>query len=545
MMWFLPTATVTFPLLGAGLVLAMALANRLRFVAHLVALAVAGLTIVLVLNARRAGPPPVLLSSWQPTALFGASLAMQVDPSIQPLALALSLCTFSAFLVAASRTEESHSLSAALSTGSSLTMLAAGLLALFSANPLTMIVGWAIYDLAEVGGQILAGESSEAGTRSLVFGTLALVCVWSGAVLSLRGVGHALWSRVTISNVQSTLWAIAAVVRLRVYPFHLATPPGLDIAKPLNVPLFVGPILGWGLWLRLTQATAGFVGGHPWVPAMAAIAFAVGGFLAWSCRSARSSMPWASMATSGGVLLAAGIAPDSATTVIAAGGVAWVMGNTLLLLREGYDRGALWWSIPSLIGVLAVLGLPLTPGFVAGATLVGGLTETSPGWWGSAFYVGNVLLVSALVRGVLSSPPEPVTNQRWSTTVRRVWLLLLALLLVLASLRPSILFHSNPAPQLGPVFAIPALSGWLLWAASLATGAAIAWLDASLRRNMDLFLNAAHDLLRLDWIYNLMKGALKRGLRIVQTTEEIVGGAGAVLWSLVLFLLIVLMWGNQ
>ena len=244
-------------------------------------------------------------------------------------------------------------------------------------------------------------------------------------------------------------------------------------------------------------------------------------------------------------MLAAGIAPDSATTVIAAGGVAWVLGSTLLLLREGFHREALWWSIPSLIGMLTVLGLPLTPGFVTGATLVAGLAEASAGWWGSAFYVGNVLLVSALVRGVLSSPPEPATDQRWFALVRRVWLFLLALLLVIASLLPSILFHSNLAPRLGPVFAIPALSGWLLWATSVATGATVAWLDASLRRNIDPFLHAAHDLLRLDWIYDLLKGALKRGLRIIQATEEIVGGAGAILWSLLLFLLIALLWGNQ
>ena len=544
-MSILPTATVTFPFLGAGLVLLLSALHRFRFVARLLALAIAGLTIALVLGARRAGPSLTFLSSWQPTALFGASLAMQVDPAIQPLALSLSLCTFSAFLAALDRAGKSHPLSATLATASSLAMLGAALLSLFSANPLTMMVGWAVYDLAQAWGHVLLGKSGEAGTSGLIFGTLASVCLWSGAALSPSGLGHMEWPMVTLSDAQSTLWAIAGLLRLRLFPLHLATLTGTDTARPLSVPLFVGPVLGWGLWLRLTQISGGYIGSHAWVPGIAAIAFVVGGFLAWSCRSAHGFIPWVGMATSGGVLLVAGVAPESAATLISAGGVAWVVGSTLLLLREGYDTRALWWSIPSLVGVLVVLGLPLTPGFVTGATLVGRLSEASPGWWGSAFLVGNTLLVSALVRGLLSSPREPVTDQRWSSFARKAWLLVLALLSITVSVRPSMLFQGSLAPQLGPVFALPVLSEWVAWASSLAIGVALGLLDASLRGRFDLLLEAAHDLVRLEWMYDLVKGALKRGLRMVQATEEIVGGSGAVLWSLLLLLLIVLLWGSQ
>ena len=538
----LPTATVSFPLLGAGLVLALSLVNRLHFVARLLALVVAGFTVALVLTVQRAGPTLTLLSSWRPTALFGASLVVQVDSAFRPLAFGLSLATFSALLSAPSRAGESRPLSATLEIASSLTMLGAGLLSLFSANPLTMIVGWAVYDLAQAGGHVLAGRSAEAGTRGLIFGTLASVCLWSGAALSQSGLGHEQWSIMALSDAQFTLWAIAGVLRLQLYPLHQAMLTGGGTAKPLSVPLLVGPVLGWGLWLRLMQTSGGPTGNHAWVLSMAAAAFAIGGFLAWSCRSAHGFVPWIGMATSGAALLAAGITPESSATLIGAGGVTWLLGSPLLKLREKYDTGALWWSIPSLMGALVVLGLPLTPGFVTGATLVGGLAEGAPGWWGSALFVGNTLMVSALVRGLLSSAGEPPATQDRFRVVRRAWLFLLALLSITLGVLPSMLFQGQS--QLGPVFALPSLSGWVAWASSLVIGVALGWLDVILRGRFDPLLDAVHGLLRLDWMYDLMKGAMRLGLGIIQASEEIVGGSGAVLWSLLLLLLVVLMWGS-
>ena len=92
---------------------------------------------------------------------------------------------------------------------------------------------------------------------------------------------------------------------------------------------------------------------------------------------------------------------------------------------------------------------------------------------------------------------------------------------------------------------MPGLAGWLLWTVSLAGGGVLAWQERNLRPKIDLWLSAAHDLLRLDWLYDTVLGALGRGLALLRAADELVGGAGALLWSWLLFLVILLVWGSK
>jgi len=123
---------------------------------------------------------------------------------------------------------------------------------------------------------------------------------------------------------------------------------------------------------------------------------------------------------------------------------------------------------------------------------------------------------------------------------RGIGLGLPALLLIVAIVRPSLLIRSVPAPALGSPYAMPGLAGWLLWAVSLAGGGVLAWQERNLRPRIELFLGAAHDLLCLEWLYGAGAGALDRGLSVLRAADQVVGGAGALQWSWLLFLLILL-----
>lgn len=83
-----------------------------------------------------------------------------------------------------------------------------------------------------------------------------------------------------------------------------------------------------------------------------------------------------------------------------------------------------------------------------------------------------------------------------------------------------------------------------MWALSLIGGGVLAWQENALRPKVELWLGTMHDLLRLEWLYDTVIGALNRGLDVIRAADEVVGGAGALLWSLLLFLLLVLMWGS-
>jgi formate hydrogenlyase subunit 3/multisubunit Na+/H+ antiporter MnhD subunit len=281
------------------------------------------------------------------------------------------------------------------------------------------------------------------------------------------------------------------------------------------------------------------------VPILAAITLSLGSFLAWACDSLHCMLSWVGMGATGAVLLAAGLAGESAAAVIAVGSVAWALGVGVVFLSDGLQRDAPWWSIPALIGALALLGMPLTLGFVTEATLIGGLTQGGHLWWGSALFVGNVSLVPALARRLLALPASPLPHRRGLAVAYGVGLGLPTLLLIVTGLHPQFLVGGVEVPALVALFAMPGLTGWLLWVISLALGGVLAWQDRAIRSRLGLLLGAIHDLLCLDWLYGAVVGALDRGLGVLRAADEVVGGGGALLWSWVVFLLIVLVWSSR
>ena len=540
-MQLLPALTIILPLVGAGTTLVLSFLSRVRPYTRYVALTAVALTTILVLVLGWMESVVFVPSLWQPSLLFGATLALQGDASLQPLALALALVTLSTFLMDLSRAEESNPRLMAVSQA----LLAAFLLTLWSANLLTTLVSWALYDLLQTAGYLAGEGSMRMAVRSLVLGSLATLLLWGGALLSSGGVGSELWSLMTLGDARMTLWTAAGILRLWAYPFHLAAPRDPGTVPSLTVLLALGPIVGWGLWLRLALANGGFIPGGTWVPILGAVNLAVGGFLAWCCESPRRALSWMGMGGSGLILLAAWLAGESAAGVVAAGSVAWVLGLGLMSLGGGLQRDAPWWTIPALVGALALLGLPLTLGFVPVANLIGGLTGEGRLGWGGAFFLGNLFLIPSLVRCLLVSPSFPLSNHHWPKVARGVGLGLPSLLLVVAGLYPPLLTDSVLVPQVGQLLKMPRLVGWLLWAVSLAGGGVLAWQDAALCAKMELFLGAIHDLLSLEWLYSALVGALERGFRVFRAADKVVGGRGALLWSWLLFLLLLLIWSGR
>jgi len=537
--------TIALPLLGALGILGLSFIPRFRPYARYVALAATSLTTILILTFRWLAPVRFIPSLWEPVSLFGATLILRSDVIMQPLAFVLALTACSALLATLGRAEKLPPRLAA----TTLALLPAGLVALWAANPLTMIAGWAIYDLLQAVGRIAAEGSTRAAVRGLILGSLATLLLWAGTVLSYEGASSELWSLMEPGKGQLTLWAAAGILRLWAYPFHLAAPDNLGITSPVVALLLFGPITGWGLWLRLASANGGAIPGGAWIPILAAATLALGGFFAWSCKTARSALPWIGMGATGTVLLAAQLAEGSAVTVMSIGSAAWVLGIAVLFLNDGLQRESVWWSLPSLFGALALLGMPLTLGFVAEATLIGELARAGRLEWGLAFFIGNLFMVPAMARWLLLPASSPLPNQRWLLVARVAGRGLPALLLIVAGLYPPLLIGSAQGgaqpPSMSALFALPGLGGWLLWAVSLAGGGVLAWQDRNLRPRMTLLLNAAHDLLRLDWCYDAVVGALDRGLSVLRAADEVVGGAGALLWSWLLFLIILLAWGGK
>ncbi len=546
-MSLLPVITVLLPVLGAGGLLALAIIPRLRPYLRYLALAVVILSLAAVIALRWTEPTLIIPSLWRPSPLLGSAPAVQSDPLAQPLALAMELVTLAAVLVELGRRSESHiRLTAAM-----LALLSAALVTIWSANIVSTIISWAVYDLVYAIGHIAAGGSARTGLRGLVMGNLATLLLWMGTLLPGGGTESALWALMTPDEAQLTLWMVAGVLRLWVYPFHLPAPDDLDTARPLAALLLLGPVVGWRLWLHLITTTGGTFPTAPWLTALAALSLSVGGFLAWTGGQPACLLSCIGVAATGGILLAATLAGEQSAAVIVSGSVAWTLALGLLFLRpdaadvdEGDRRRLIAWYGPALIGALTLLGFPATPGFFAVGLLAGRLTlERAPALL-AAFLTGTLFLVPSLVRWLRGKSPAPLPLREWRWGMRSLAPAVgvggMAALTVAAGLYPALLLSPSPF-ALKDALMEPRLTDWLLWIISLAGGGILAWQERNIRRYLRLPLTVLHDLLRLEWLYAALAGALDKGVGMLRTADEIVEGAGALLWSWLLFLLVLLL----
>ncbi len=574
-----PVVPLALLLLGAVGTYGLSLTTRLRQWARYFILTVTGLAVISVLLFRGARPSVAILSLWQPASLFDTILVLNADALSQPLALVAILVMFCAALIELNSPAKFRPrLASAM-----LVLLAAGLATLWSANLVTLLISLTVYDLVYVAAYFTADGSTRVATRGLIIGMLATLCLLAGAMLSHGRAATGLWRAVALENNTSlALWVLAASLRLSLYPFHLAAPEDFALTSPLTAPLLLRSLPGWMLWLRIVTVNHGFIPTIPWLPNLMLASLVLGTLLAWTSSSTFRILVWSSIGVAGAVLLSGAVAGQDATAVIAAGSVTWILGSGALFLSQFGAKEHLKWKIPLLVCGWALLGMPGTLGFVSSAGLYGGIAGT--GRILTRFTLGGLLWVAfltpSLMRYIFLVPgttcgqfkPPPDSNTRGlpslpsplSLQALAQWLLtanhsqpgalsqvvgtgLPALLLIVAGLFPSLFFDEAAIAVPSPIalFKLPQAAGWSLWMAGLVAGGLLSWKDGVLCSKGEAVRNTIYSLLRLEWLYEMLAGALNRGLSMLRTADELIGGAGALLWACLLFLLYILTRGGH
>ena len=564
--------TVILPLLGAGGVfLASFLFNRLdvergRLWTFIAALAVAALTCasILVIKGRGSAPPP--LSQARPSPLIETVVRFHLDAMLWPIAVVFSLVTCSFLLAEFGRLAEfatpagsgRKSSPSLRLTALVLVLLAVGLAALWSATPLATIVSWALYDLFLMLGQIAGGARRDESVRALALGTVASLLLWAGVLVAGDGTGSVQWPLMPPGGTKMAFWMVAGLLRIGVYPLHVSMPSRLCNSSPLVMSLFLSPVIGWGLLGRLAVANGGPLPVSPWMVTPALLTLMMGGVLAWTAKSSREARPWIAMGANGAILLSSilaslpgggpGMEENGAVPILVLGAVSWMLGVTVLFLDDGLVLPkALNWRavplIPPLVGALSLIGAPITLGFVAESYLMGDLMNPGHWYWGIGFFVGQTFLVAAVSRWLFPpTQPEKTEGISLEQLAPAAGPIGSALILTVGGLVPSFLLSGSVNPSLWGLFARPSLVGWLLWVGALLLGGVIAWQDATIRPKISLWLDALHSVVRLDWAWDLLVDAFDRGLSIVRIVDGILGGRGALLWSFIVCLILILAW---
>ncbi|MGD9001969.1 MAG: hypothetical protein PVF04_04825 [Anaerolineae bacterium] len=554
--------TVILPLFGAGcLFLASRILlkpdiERVRFGAYVVALLVAGAVLTLVVILRTRDGVTALLSSWSSSLLAESGVRLGSNTWLWPVGLVLSLATCCLLLAELGRKHTASPLFAAMS----LALLAGGLAAIWSANPLTTILSWASCDLLLVLGQILAGGKSEGIARRLAFGSMSILFLWAGVLAAGNGTGSVQWSLMPPGGAKMTLWMLAGLLRLGAYPFHSATPTPMTSPSAFSVTLRLSPVLAWALWIRLILVSGDVLAENAWVIIPAVLTFAIGGFLGWAVRSPQEGRSWIGMGMTGALLLGVvlvslpgasqGAGQEVALPTLTLGAAGWMLGVTVLFLGGGFDPGGLLrrdtlpGSIPSLVGALSIIGVPPTLGFAIGSSLMRGVTGVER--WGGrvGFFLGQLFLVAAVIRWLFPSTPlqrpERNDDRLFGRTAHHAALICTVLLHVVGGVAPMLLVAGSSRVSLGFLLAGPGLTGWLLWVGGLLIGGVLGWQDAYLRPRLSLWLDLLQDIVRLDWALALLIGAFERGLAVLRAVDDVLGGRGTLLWSLIILLLLIL-----
>ena len=472
------------------------------------------------------------------------------------------------------RSSEDSQQDSAQTLALSLIAIASALFFTSSNNLLTVTLMWVVMDLFIIArNAIVPTVHGASPTRQ--FQGLSMI----GALLLLIGLlpaGQSGPSEALSSGFlpQETvvLMLLAGVIRAGVYPLHLWLLPhrGERLYMPDRLIDQMPPAL-CGLWLL--GWSSGLAGegllARPEVVALALLGL-FGSAIATFTTTTRQEHTTFLLITSVGIAGLASILSEVRgpaavlwpTTTFALGGGLWLIGERIWRTWH--------WQIPISVGVLALVGVPFTPGFltqsVVAQLLMGNICagEHAPcGVYGgtmwplfAAYTITQMIYVSSLLRMWETEPDESpgAASQpdAWMVGRLLIYVVVLAIPLTIAGVFPQVitgitnLADAIPRSAGNPPSAVASWQVWLTLAGPLALGLGL----AVLRSQISVRLNAmgeatgttpairtwARRIARftaLDWFSLITRWGTSSASRFWDAGLEIVEGAGHIGWVLV------------
>lgn len=463
---------------------------------------------------------------------------------------------------------------AALTLALSLNAIASALFFTSSNNLLTVTLMWVVMDLFIIArNAIVPTGHGPAPTRQ--FQGLSMV----GALLLLIGLLPAGQSGPAealaggqLPQETVILMLLAGVIRAGVYPLHLWLLPhrGERLYMPDRLIDQMPPAL-CGLWLL--GWSSGLAGegllARPEVVALALLGL-LGSAIATFTTTTRQEHTTFVLITSVGIAGLASILSEVRgpaavlwpTTTFALGGGLWLIGERIWRTWH--------WQIPISVGVLALVGVPFTPGFLTQsvvAQLLRGANcadEAVPcGAFGGAMWplfvaytITQMIYVSSLLRIWESEPEEsPGPGSRpdaWMVGRLLIYVVVLAIPLTIAGVFPQLITGITNLPDAiprgagNPPSAVASWQVWLTLAGPLTLGIGLVVLRSqiSLRLNSPGAATGATPSLRdwpgrvaqftaLDWFSRITRWGTSSAGHVWDASLEIVEGAGHIGWVIV------------
>ncbi|MFN8485860.1 MAG: hypothetical protein U0768_22695 [Anaerolineae bacterium] len=488
----------------------------------------AGLAVAVALAGTAAS---LTLLRWEPALDFGGAITFATDPITSTFLVLIGAVALAAAL---NRRSDLTAGGPHLVTAALLVSSAAAAFVLAN-NLLTLACAWVWLDAASI--MALRWRQDDPAPKALRVQAFSLnyltglTLFVAAAATAAAGpmLSGALWAPGMVNGLPATLLALAAVVRLGAYPFHRNTPDagsGPLAAWLRLVPLAVGAYL---LARAASLAVGPPISGVVWSILIAGAAVAAAG-LAVSASNRLDMLRW--LAAYAGATLAQGATVGGvlAAPLTIVGGVTLTLGMGVLFLAESLPS-ARWVPWVRALAALAILGLPLTLGFVYRWGVYNAGLDTGDGLTALIMAVAAAIAAGALWATVrapaTAAPPDPLPA---------VGVALLAVPLVVLGVAPSVLRAALEAAAGQPT--PDTLNAWLSSGGSalaaallIAVPIAVGWALARVRGR--LLASAAtqrrRSYLTLDWLYTLhwrpggLVGQIYRSFRELFENERYVG----------------------
>lgn len=522
-------------LLGVGILLVGVFTPRLNFSAS-VSILSTSLALVALLALGLNLPARATLSAWGPTSLLNVSLMLEVDALAWVLGLGVLGVALAALLTGLAR-PGGRRIFVRLAI---LLLTAASLIALFADNLLTRIVAWAFLDLVYFLALMLLarGEGLEPqAVLNLSFNSVGTLLAVAAALLISRTSPTLLLRDAALTAQSTFVITLAAVFRLGLFPLHLGLPTETNVRLGLGTVMRLFPaVVALELMGRL--AVFGFAEpARPWLTVFAVGAVMVGAAQLWNTPEPRQGLTYIVIAQSGLALLAGLV---GGAVALAAQTLALLGGSALLFLSIGFDEQHRWARLFSLWGAGALLGLPLSIGFVGANGIYSGLLAAS-NWLALIVIVLAQSLLAAGLWRVCVWPTQPLEGTPLERFGYWAGVSLPTLGLIALSAASPWLARALAAPAVGwfGFTDISSVAVLIIVAAILGLGLALGRFAEVVRARAESAWEGLVALLRLAWLYRVAWGLFRVAGLLVLNVAGVLEGEGALLWTLVAA---VLMW---
>lgn len=459
-------------------------------------------------------PQSIALIPIQQENIFSTAIVLLVDEFSWPYAFSLATLSLSVLLTAMSRAGADSPKAWA----GSLAITAVGMLAVYSANPLTLVVTWAAMDMVEYG-ILLTQIHSSAMRRQVIFAfsvrALSIILICWGAVIE-QALGIDLTFMSFAPNL-SLFLLLASGLRLGVLPFHVPFLMELPLRRGLGTVIRAVPAAA-SLMVLARVAMAGIA------PEWVTILFVLAGLSALY-----SGIAWASEADELGgrpywIMGMASLAFASAVIYQPETSLAWglalLLPGSMLFVASMRERRHLWLLV---LGIFVLSGVPYTPTW-AGVNLYND-TISFPLL---ALLVAQGFLLAGYVRFALASRQALSDLRPWANVAYLLGVLLLPLTHLILGWWLGLISIESP---------------W--WPGITSLGIAVILIVLSRRRFgrfSDLAFrlgNFLKSIFSFGWLYKPVLIIFQVLDQIFMTITQVLEGEGGVLWALLIMILLI------